>query len=102
MIRALAGERHIRDVVAGMSDAQLSLGRPGVLHPYVAYRTVGRDGQAGGIRFDAEVSGRQLYFMTMLSGIFARPQPGPDDWGTPHIMDLWKARCGVAATAIFN
>ena len=102
MIRALRSEPHISGARGGMSEAQLSLNAPPVPHPFVAYRTVGRDGHSGTIRFDARISGGQIYFETRLSGLSAMGGPGPDDWGTGRVIDLWKAKCRVGADAAFD
>lgn len=102
MIRAIRSEPHISRVRAGMSDARFSIGESPVPHPYVEYRTIGRDGYRGTIRFVASVYDGKLSFSTGLNGLSVVGGPRPDDWGTPRVMDLWKTRCGVGAAAVYN
>lgn len=40
-------------------------------------------------------------FMTLLPGVFADNEPGPDDWGTSAIEKRWKAECRVEVWAVF-
>jgi hypothetical protein len=102
MVRALRHEPRITDARAGMSDAILSLGETPASHPFVEYRTIGRDGQSGTIRFLGRLSDGKMYFMTGLNGLFASNEPGPDDWSTSRVEDVWKKRCGIDANAVFN
>jgi hypothetical protein len=73
----------------------------GMPNALVQYRDRSKAGQGATIRFAARQLDAPYYFMTGLPGLWDGKTP-PSDYGTGAVAHAWKARCNVAAGAVYD
>ena len=72
------------------------------LLPFVRYTYPSRqDHKPTVVTFTADADPTTGGFEASMSGLFASPDNGPDEYGAEKIVQLWKARCGVDAGVNF-
>jgi hypothetical protein len=109
MTDALRTVSGIKDVKLGTSD------RGNWAHLYIEYQSPqDKDGATSMLHFEAERAcstppngsccssdGRNYCFMLLLSGLSAIGSE-PNDWGTPAVATMWKAKCGLTPFILFG
>jgi len=104
MISALKGVKDIDQVRFGVRNGRSDLNAAELpwIHPYVTYRFRFPDGHTSEVWLDAYrgfgLDGDIYYFMAVVSGL-ATPGSPPPDFGIPRVSKIWKAKCGISASA---
>jgi hypothetical protein len=100
MTRALRDEHRVRNVRSGVSSDLVRGGPPETLL-YVAYDTDGLYGGWNTVWFTSPITSGNRSFGTMLPGIFIPPRK-LDDWNTKRVGAVWRRKCGVQISVLFN